>query len=363
MPAIRPTMAAMHSRSERLGRAPSGALALVRGPRAVLALLVLLVSLAAWALGAALPVLGPAVLALLVGALVRALAPVDEAVVAPSSAVGTRLLQVSIVALGLSVDAGEVLRVAGTSLPVMLGTLAIGLAGITMLGRALGVAMPVRGLLTVGTSICGASAIAAVAPVLGATSAEIGYAVSVIFVFNISAVVVFPAVAHAAGFAPQTFAIWAGTAVNDTSSVLAAAFAFGAGTAAYAAVVKLSRTLMILPVTVAAAVLSARGDEADVGTRARTALRRALPWFIVAFLGASLLNTAGLVPDVLARLAATVAQVGTVLALASVGLGTHLDHFRQAGPRPLLLGLAGWVLIATTSLALQGAVGLLVIGQ
>ena len=353
----------MHSGSERAGGAPSGARAPRRDPRLSLALLVLLVSLAAWLLGTALPVLGPAVLALLVGTLVRTVAPIDAAIVAPSSTVGTRLLQISIVALGLSVDAGEVLRVAGTSLPVMLGTLAIGLAGITLLGRALGVAMPVRGLLTVGTSICGASAIAAIAPVLGATSAEIGYAVSVIFVFNITAVVVFPAVAHAAGFAPQTFAIWAGTAVNDTSSVLAAAFAFGAGTAAYAAVVKLSRTLMILPVTVATAILSARGGETDVRTRTWLALRRALPWFIVAFLGASLINTAGLVPIPVAHGAAAVAQIGTVLALASVGLGTHLDHFRQAGPRPLLLGLGGWVLIAVTSLVLQAATGLLVIGN
>ena len=353
----------MHSGSERAGSAPSGARSPRRDPRLALALLVLLVSLAAWLLGTALPVLGPAVLALLVGALVRAVAPIDAAVVRPSSTVGTRLLQISIVALGLSVDAGEVLRVAGTSLPVMLGTLAIGLAAITLLGRALGVTMPVRGLLTVGTSICGASAIAAIAPVLGATSAEIGYSVSVIFVFNVTAVVIFPAVAHAAGFAPQTFAIWAGTAVNDTSSVMAAAFAFGAGTAAYAAVVKLSRTLMILPVTVVTAILSARGGETDVRTRAALALRRALPWFIVAFLGASLINTAGLVPAEVAHGAATVAQIGTVLALASVGLGTHLDHFRQAGPRPLLLGLAGWVLIAVTSIALQTATGLLVIGN
>ncbi len=325
----------------------------------MLAGLILLVSLAAWLLGTALPVLGPAVVALLVGALVRGLVPVDGSTFAPAPAIGTRLLQISIVALGLSVDTGEVLRVAGTSLPVMLGTLAVGLVGITLLARALGVAMPVSALLTVGTSICGASAIAAVAPVIGASGAEIAYAVSVIFVFNITAVVTFPAIAHAVGFAPQSFAIWAGTAVNDTSSVLAAAFAFGSGTAAYAAVVKLSRTLMILPITLGIAVFSARGGDAGVLTRARTALRRGLPWFIVAFVGASLLNTAGLIPATVAHDSATVAQIGTVLALASVGLGTHLDSFRRAGPRPLLLGLAGWVLVAVTSLVLQSVTGLL----
>ena len=332
-------------------------------PRLALAALVVLVAIAAWLLGAVLPVLGPAVLALLVGTLVTTIAPVDEKVVASAPVVGTRLLQLAIVALGLSLDAGEVLRVAGTSLPVMLTTLAVGLAGMSVLGRVLGVEMPVRGLLVVGTSICGASAIAAVAPVVEATGAEIAYAVSVIFVFNITAVITFPTIAHAAGFAPQSFAIWAGTAVNDTSSVLAASFAFGAGTAAYATVVKLSRTLMILPVTVATAVLSARGSEEDLVTRARLALVRALPWFIVAFLGASLLNSAGLIPAAVGDAAALVAQVGTVLALASIGLGTHLGRFRRAGPRPLLLGLAGWILIAVTSLVLQAATGLLVIGS
>lgn len=354
-------MTAMSPEPARPDGATSGRRLDIGDPRLALAALVILVSLAAWLLGAALPVLGPAVLALLVGTLVRTFAPIREAVVAQAPVTGTRLLQLSIVALGLSLDAGEVLRVAGTSLPVMLVTLAVGLAGISLLGRALGVSMPVRGLLVVGTSICGASAIAAVAPVVEATGLEIGYAVSVIFVFNITAVIVFPAIAHAAGFAPQSFAIWAGTAVNDTSSVLAAAFAFGAGTAAYAAVVKLSRTLMILPVTVATAVLSAGGDGADLRTRARVAFTRALPWFIVAFLGASLLNTVGAVPAALAHAAAWVAQVGTVLALASVGLGTHLARFRDAGPRPLLLGLGGWILIASTSLVLQAATGLLVI--
>ncbi len=348
-------METIHHRSGEPSRSPRRHLA---DPRLALTLLIVGVSIVAWLLGGLAPVLGPAVLALLVGALVRGVAPLDGAIVDPAPVWGTRLLQISIVALGLSVDAGEVLRVAGTSLPVMLGTLAIGMTGITLMGRLLKVENPVRGMLTVGTSICGASAIAAMAPVLGAEASEIAYAVSVIFVFNITAVIAFPAIAHAVGFAPQTFAIWAGTAVNDTSSVMAAAFAFGAGTAAYAAVVKLSRTLMILPITVVTAVVASRGHEEDVKTRAIVAFKRALPWFIVAFVGASLLNTIGLVPTGVAHAAATAAQIGTVLALAGVGLGTHLDRFRRAGPRPLILGLAGWVLIAVTSLVLQNAAGL-----
>ena len=316
------------------------------------------VAVLAWFLGGALPLLGPAVVALLLGVVVRSIAPIDPRLTAVAPALGARLLQTSIVLLGLSVNVADVLAVARTSLPVMLGTLGVGLVGIWVLGRSLGVPSSVRALVTVGTSICGASAIAALAPVVGAESTEIAYAVSVVFVFNAAAVVAFPLIAHTFGMAADTFAVWAGTAINDTSSVLAAGFAFGAGTAVYAAVVKLSRTLMILPVTVGAAMLLHEG-EAGLVARARTAFRRALPWFIVAFLGGSLLNGAGLVPNDASRAAGTLAQLGTVLALSAIGLGTDIRAFRRAGPRPLLLGLAGWCLVAVTSLALQAATGLL----
>jgi len=317
-----------------------------------------IVAVVAWLAGGALPLLGPAVIALLLGATIRVLGPLDPSMTAVAPALGARLLQVSIVLLGLSVNVADVLSVAWTSLPVMLGTLGVGLVGIWLMGRWLGVDAPLRGLLTVGTSICGASAIAALAPVVGAGSAEIAYAVSVVFLFNVSAVVAFPVIAHALNLSGDSFAVWAGTAINDTSSVLAAGFAFGSGTAAYAAVVKLSRTLMILPVTIGAAMLLPDGDK-GLAARGRAAFRRALPWFIVAFLGGSLLNGVGLVPHDAARAAGNLAQLGTVLALATIGLGTDIRAFRRAGPRPLVLGLAGWCLVAVTSLALQAATGLL----
>jgi uncharacterized integral membrane protein (TIGR00698 family) len=307
-----------------------------------------------------LTLLGPAVVALLIGALLRTMAPIPASLTDHAPVLGARLLQVSIVLLGFSVNVGEVLSVAATSLPVMLGTLAAGLAGIWLISRWLNVDRTVGTLLAVGTSICGASAIAAVAPVVGAAGPEIAYAVSVVFVFNVTAVIAFPVIAHALAFSPNTFAVWAGTAVNDTSSVLAAGFAFGAGTATYAAVVKLSRTLMILPVTVGLALIVGRHGEEGLVTRAATALRRALPWFIVAFVGASLINAVGLVPTAGAHAAATFAQLGTILALATIGIATDLRGFLRAGHRPLLLGLLGWILVAGTSLALQATTGLLV---
>jgi len=315
------------------------------------------VGIAAWLAGGVVPLLGPAVMALLLGTTVRTLGLLPAGLDRSAGSAGARLLQLSIVALGLSVNIAEVTTVARGSLPVMLGTLAVGLFGIWLLGRALDVGPTVRGLLAVGTSVCGASAIAAVAPVLGADALEISYAVSVIFLFNITAVMVFPAVGHLLGFSTATFAVWAGTAVNDTSSVLAAGFAFGAGAATYAAVVKLSRTVMILPITVGMALLV--GGEPGNGwrDRARVALRRALPWFIVAFLAAAVANSAGLVPTSGAHAAADAARLGTILALAAIGLSTDVRAVRRAGHRPLLLGFFGWLLVATTSLALQALLG------
>ncbi|HEY7941122.1 MAG TPA: putative sulfate exporter family transporter [Candidatus Limnocylindrales bacterium] len=307
----------------------------------------------AWIAGQFVPILGPAVLALLLGASVGTLELTTVSLRPEVAFIGTRLLQASIVALGLSVDFGQVLTVAGGSLPVMLGTLGAGLLGIWLLGRLLHVEPTIRGLLAVGTSVCGASAIAAVAPVLEADPQEIAYAVAVVFLFNVAAVIIFPTIGHAFGFSTATFAVWAGTAVNDTSSVLAASFAFGAGAATFAAVVKLSRTVMILPITIGIALL--RRDERRGGWRDRAgaAFRRALPWFIVAFLVAALAHSAGLVPPPVAQAAGTIAQLGTVAALAAIGLGTDLQAVRRAGARPLLLGGAGWLLVATTSLGLQ----------
>jgi uncharacterized integral membrane protein (TIGR00698 family) len=238
----------------------------------------------------------------------------------------------------------------------MLGTLAVGLVSIWLVGQRLGVDARIRTLIAVGTSICGASAIAAVAPAVSASAAEISYAVSVIFLYNIVAVVAFPIVGHALGFSAQSFGLWAGTAVNDTSSVLAAGFAFGAGAATIAAVVKLSRTLMILPVTLLVAITAGRSQDASARGGVGRTVARAVPWFMVAFLVATTVNAAGFVPPQAVGAISSLASIGTVVALSAIGLSTDLRLVRRTGPRPLLLGLIGWLAVAGTSLLLQAAI-------
>ena len=280
---------------------------------------------------------------------------------------------------------GEAARAGLSSLPVMLGTLAACLGAAWLYGRLLGVDGGLRTLIGVGTGICGASAIAAASPVIEAASADIAYAVSTIFVFNIAAVLAFPVVGHALGMSQHSFGLFAGTAVNDTSSVVATATTYGSQAANQAVVVKLVRTLMIIPVCAGLAWLSRarrrtgpprkparsrgrrRGRSAGTGRAAaarpggpaRCRLGGSSPWFLVGFLVMAAANSAGLIP---AGAHGGVTQVATFLvavALSAIGLSTDVAALRRAGAKPLLLGAMLWITVAATSLALQALTGTL----
>ncbi|WP_246846376.1 YeiH family protein [Humibacter ginsenosidimutans] len=279
------------------------------------------------------------------------------------------VLQLSVVILGTQLSIGEVAHVGLESLPVMLGTLVICLAAAWLFGRMLGVIGDVRTLIGVGTGICGASAIAAVAPVIGAVSADVAYAVSTIFLFNITAVIVFPLVGHALGMTQHAFGLFAGTAVNDTSSVVAAASTYGSAAANYAVVVKLVRTLMIIPISIVLAALVGRGGKARrlVETAEESAhgpapvrlspwrVLRLIPWFLVGFVVMALINSTGVIPAAIHPALNSVSIFLIATALSAIGLSTDIAALRRAGARPLLLGALLWITVSVASLALQWA--------
>ena len=262
--------------------------------------------------------------------------------------------------LGTGLSFREVLTIGSASLPVLLGTLALALAGAVVFGRALGVARDLRTLIGVGTGICGASAIAATDAVISASDADVSYAIATIFTFNVAAVLTFPTIGHALGLSPHAFGLWAGTAVNDLSSVVAASTIFGHGATSYAVVVKLTRTLMIIPITLGLAAWRARGVPRGAtreGPRSTAGLRRAVPVFIGWFLVAVGLNTLGLVPASWHPTLAVIAEGMITVALGAIGLSTRPRDIRRAGFRPLALGAILWVLVAASSLALQELAG------
>ncbi|HET6795003.1 MAG TPA: putative sulfate exporter family transporter, partial [Acidimicrobiales bacterium] len=206
------------------------------------------VAAVACVVGPRVPSLGSPVVALLMGIGLAGVLPPGATARAGVRFVGRHGLQVGIVALGFGVSLHEVASTGFRSLPVMVPTFAVALVGARCFGGALGLGRVVRGLIGVGTAVCGASAIAAVAPVIAADEADVASAVSTIFVFNVAAVLLFPWVGHLLGLSQRSFGLWAGTAVNDTSSVVAAAFAYGHVAGAHAVVVKLTRSMAIVPI-------------------------------------------------------------------------------------------------------------------
>jgi uncharacterized integral membrane protein (TIGR00698 family) len=327
-------------------------------------LLALLVAVVATALGKLVPIVGGPVLGIVLGASAAVAIPGlrAERWTAGYAVASQHVLQLSIVVLGAGLSLRQVLHVGGQSFPVVLGTLAVALGGAWLLGRWLGVRGDAQILIGVGTGICGASAIAATTAVIKAKQEQVAYAIGTIFTFNIAAVLLFPPIGHLLGMSSHSFGLWAGTAINDTSSVVAASYAYGGDAGSYGLVVKLTRTLMLIPIVIVLAILAARSQ-----TRADAAgfSLRSMPWrkivppFLIGFVAAAALDTLGIVP---ASWHPTLSALGTFLittALAGIGLSMRLLEMRKAGHRPLLLGALLWIAVAGSSLGLQALTGTL----
>ncbi|MET9022454.1 putative sulfate exporter family transporter [Actinopolymorpha sp. NPDC004070] len=340
-------------------------------------LTILATALVATVLGGHVPVVGAPVVALALGVLLTSTCPPVARLRPLLARIGRWCLQAAVVVLGTSLSLRQIADTGLASLPVLAGTLGVALVATPLLGRALGVNGGLRTLVGAGTAICGASAIAATAGVIAVTEAEIAYAVATIFAFNIAAVVVFPVLGHLLDLSSAGFGLWAGSAVNDTSSVVAVGYAFGAAAGTHAVVVKLTRTLAIVPLTLGLAFVQARaaraaGTGAGTGTGAGGStsgdgtatpgprafrLRQVVPAFVVLFAVAAGANSLGLVPATVHEPLGHVAAFLVTAALAAVGLGTRLGELRTAGARPLLLGALLWVCVAGTALLLQAATG------
>jgi uncharacterized integral membrane protein (TIGR00698 family) len=317
--------------------------------------LCLVIAGAAWVAGGYLPLIGAPVIAIVVGVVIAN--ALDGAVVAERlrvRAISGYALRGGIVLLGLTLDLGDVARIGGGSLLLLAITIGSGLGFALLAGRWLGVGWRTRCLIGIGTTVCGASAIAALAPVLRAKTAEIAYAISVIFLFNMLAVVLFPGAGRALGLSDGGFGLWAGTAINDTSAVVAAGYAFSQAAGTYATVVKLTHTTLIVPLVLGFGLAIPwldPGNAVPAGTLLGR-LRTALPGFILLFLLAALCNTLGLVGGAAPKVQ-LLARFVMIVALAAVGLQGHWRGFARAGLRPLALGLGTWATVALTSLAVQ----------
>ena len=330
-----------------------------------------LIAYPAWRLGQLLPIIGGPVFAILFGIIITTFFPnlisknfsTDSTAFSLGDGVkytSKKLLQYSIILLGFEMNLYNVIKIGGQALSVMIFTLSAALITAYIIGRSIKIPGKLAILIGVGTSICGGSAIAATAPVINAKDEDVAHAISTIFLFNILAVFLFPALGHLFHMSDSGFGIWAGTAVNDTSSVVAAATAWsitsGNNTAlVFATIVKLTRTLMIVPITLILAIYTAKTNKKAAGDNAFSFVK-VFPWFVLGFVAVAIINT--FVNFSYAHSLVTIGKFIIVMAMVAIGLNTNIKKLISNGFQPIFLGLCCWFAVAITAIIVQYAMKL-----
>jgi len=328
-------------------------------------LLTLLIATPAWFLGRQFPIIGGPVIAIVAGMLIANVFPgvMDSQKINLQDGVrftSKKLLQYSIILLGFEMNLFNVVKVGSQSLLIMLFTLTAAFLVAFFVGRLLKLPGDTTTLIGVGTSICGGSAIAATAPVIRAKDEDVTQAISTIFLFNIVAVFLFPALGRLIGLSDTGFGIWAGTAINDTSSVVAAGAAWsiaaGNNTALeIATIVKLTRTLMIVPITLFLSIYTMR--KAKSSSKGNFKFTAIFPWFVIFFIVAAIINTFAGLPGFVSGDLVLIGKFVIVMAMAAIGLNTRLKVLLANGIKPIVLGLLCWFAVAVVSLLAQNVIG------
>lgn len=319
-----------------------------------------------------LEIVGAPIIAILVGMLISSLFNVKEKISSGTGFTSKYVLQFSVVLLGFGLNLATIGKVGLSSLPIIVSTISTSLIVAFLLYKMLHTPSKTTTLIGIGSSICGGSAIAASAPVIKASSEEIAQSVAVIFLFNVIAALIFPTLGGLLGMSDDGFALFAGTAINDTSSVTAAASTWDSihGTGNYvldnATIVKLTRTLFIIPIVIVLSFIISRKDSSESESKLAS-VKRAFPKFILFFILASLITTivtSVLTGDALSSAETlfstlkTVSSFLIVVAMAAIGLNTDIVKLVKTGSKPLTIGFCCWICITIVSLAMQAVLGL-----
>ncbi|MBI3450080.1 MAG: putative sulfate exporter family transporter [Acidobacteria bacterium] len=299
---------------------------------------------------------GEVIVAVLLGLVVGNLVPLPKGLASGIKFSFHTLLRVAIVLLGARFSFQQVAAIGGKALIMIVVLMSLALAVSHGLGRLAGISGRLASLIGVGTAVCGNSAITATAPVIHASDEEVSFAVATNTLFGTLAVFVYPILGHFLGFPDAVFGTWAGTAVNDTSQVVATGFAYSEAAGKVATAVKLTRNALMGGVIVLMGLLHSRerageGPRASFGQR----LKQSVPLFVVVFLGMAVLNSFGVFAALstatgrdLQNDMKTASGFLILVALTGVGLGTRLASLRKIGLAPLYIGFAT---AAATSLA------------
>ncbi len=273
-----------------------------------------------------------------------------------------KILKTAIVLLGASLSVSTIMSVGKMTFFVMIFTFAMCFGGGYFVRKLFGLNWKLSNLISAGTGICGGSAVAAIAPVIDADDKDIAFAMSSTFLFDMVMVALYPLMGKALGMSDIAYGIWAGTSVNDTASVVASGYAFSEAAGDFATMVKLTRTIAIIPTVLVFAYIGARIKQKEMKAASggqKVNLVKVIPWFIGGFLLLAGLNSFGLIPAAASGVMKDASKFLMVTALAAIGLGTSITDFRKAGLKPMFYGITIDTLVTLTALAVIFFMGLM----
>ena len=310
--------------------------------------------------------IGSAVIAMFIGMILNYFLRNTKIFASGIKITSKKILKLAIILLGLSLNINTILNVGKMSLLVMVFTLLTCFGGGYFIGKMLGLNWKLSNLISAGTGICGGSAIAAIAPTIDADDNDVAYAMSATFLFDMAMILLFPIMGRALGMTDEAFGIWAGTAVNDTSSVVATGYAFSEGAGDFATMVKLTRTLAIIPTVVTFAFIQLRlkKKEAIAQSKDGSALKanfkitKIFPWFILGFLAMSIVASIFAIPAEVVSGTKSVSKFLMVSALAAIGLNTSFSNMQKSGIRPMIHGFIISALVVVVALLVEIGMGI-----
>lgn len=333
--------------------------------------------------------IGASVIALFLGMLING--NLDTTALKPGiKFTSKKILKFAIILLGASLSIQDILKVGSLSLGVMFFTLLTCFGGGYFIGKALGLDWKLSNLISAGTGICGGSAIAAIAPVIDAEDTDVAYAMSATFLFDMLMILAFPFMGMMLNLSDMAYGLWAGTAVNDTSSVVAASYAYSEAAGDFATMVKLTRTLSIIPTVLIFAYINIRikqknavlpkdvlekvqtsGEPYEVNQLDKINLEDAekvdspkinfmslFPWFIVAFVALAIFNSLSLIPVAVSATAKSCSKFLMVASLAAIGLNTNHKEMKKSGIAPMIHGFIISILVVIVAIGVEWAMGL-----
>lgn len=311
-------------------------------------------------------VIGAAVIAMFIGIALNSILKNTAIFNAGTKFTSKKILKFAIILLGLSLNINTIFKVGQMSLLVMVFTLLTCFGGGYFIGKALGLNWKLSNLISAGTGICGGSAIAAIAPTIDADNNDVAYAMSATFLFDMAMIVLFPLMGQALSMTDQAFGLWAGTAVNDTSSVVATGYAYSELAGDFATMVKLTRTLSIIPTVLIFAFinLNLKRKQAKLNgiheseIKANFSIKKIFPWFIVLFVLMSVVASIWDIPTVVTTNTKKLSKFLMTAALAAIGLNTSFSSMKKSGIRPMIHGFIISLLVVIVALVVEIAMGL-----